>query len=101
LSLENLYKLVEQARSIVVERGNPDKFLLWRAYVALECAILDLKLRNSLEGAPAAKHVKSTDLDTVKSVISRLDLSSQDKRKLLNDLRLCRDIVKAIVASKL
>jgi hypothetical protein len=34
-------------------------------------------------------------------MIDRLDLSSGDKKKLLDDLRLCRDIVKALVASKL
>jgi hypothetical protein len=100
--LENLFRLVGQARSIVVESSsNPDKVSLWRAYVALECAILDLKLRHSLEGNPPPKHVKSADLATAKSLISRLDLSSKDKAKLLNDLRLCRDIVKAMVASKL
>ncbi|MDQ4050220.1 MAG: hypothetical protein M3093_01250 [Thermoproteota archaeon] len=99
--MENLYRLVEQARSIVVESGNPDKFLLWRAYVALECAILDLKLHHSLEGNSPPKHVKSADLDTARSMIGRIDVSSQDKRKLLSDLRLCRDIVKAVVASRL
>jgi hypothetical protein len=34
-------------------------------------------------------------------MIGRLDLSSGDKKKLLYDLRSCRDIVKALVASKL
>jgi hypothetical protein len=96
--LENLYRLVGQARSIVVESSNPDKVSLWRAYVALECAILDLKLRQGLEGNPPPKHVKSADLATAKLMIRHLDLSSQDKKKLLSDLRSCRDVVKAIVA---
>ncbi len=99
--MENLYRLVEQARSIVVERSNPDKVSLWRAYVALECAILDLKLRHGLEGNPSPQHVKFVDLATAKSLICRLDLSCQDKKKLLSDLRSCRDVVKALVASKL
>ena len=99
--MENLYRLVEQARSIVVESSNPDKVSLWRAYVALECAILDLKLRHGLEGDHPPPHVKSVDLATAKSLICRLDLSSQDKKKLLSDLRSCRDVVKALVASKL
>ena len=99
--MENLYRLVGQARSIVVESSNPDKVSLWRAYVALECAILDLKLRQGLEGNPPPKHVKSSDLATAKLMIRRLDLSSQDKKKLLSDLRSCRDVVKAIVAGKL
>ncbi|MDP9015460.1 MAG: hypothetical protein M3M87_01695 [Thermoproteota archaeon] len=99
--MENLHRLVEQARSIVVESSNPDKVSLWRAYVALECAILDLKLRHGLEGNPPPKHVKSIDLATAKSLICRLDLSSQDKKRLLSDLRSCRDVVKTLVASKL
>ena len=99
--MENLYRLVEQARSIVVESSNPDKVSLWRAYVALECAILDLKLRHGLEGNPSPKHVKSVDLAIAKSLICQLDLSSQDKKRLLSDLRSCRDVVKTLVASKL
>ncbi|HEX2471915.1 MAG TPA: hypothetical protein VHJ59_04110 [Nitrososphaera sp.] len=99
--MEKLDRLVEQAKSIVVESSNPDRLSLWRAYVALEYAILDLKLRYGLEGNPPPKPVKSVDLATVKSMIGRLDLSSGDKKKLLDDLRLCRDIVKALVASKL
>jgi hypothetical protein len=99
--LEKLNRLVEQAKSILVESSNPDRLSLWRAYVALEYAILDLKLRYGLEGNPPSKPVKSADLATVKSMIGRLNLSSGDKKKLLDDLRICRDIVKALVASKL
>lgn len=99
--LEKLYRLVEQAKSIVVESSNPDRESLWRAYVALEYAILDLKLRHRLEGNPPPKSIKSADLDDAKSMIHRLDLSSGDKKKLLDDLRSCRDIVKALMASKL
>lgn len=99
--MEKLDRLIEQAKSILIESSNPGRLPLWRAYVALEYAILDLKLRYGLEGNPPPKPVKSPDLTTVKSMISRLDLSSGDKKKLLDDLRLCRDIVKALVASKL
>ncbi len=99
--MENLHRLVEQARSIVVESSNPDKVSLWRAYVALEYAILDLKLHYGLEGSPLPKPVKSADLATAKSTIGRLNLASSDKKKLLYDLRSCRDIIKALVASKL
>jgi hypothetical protein len=94
-------RLVEQAKSIVVESSNPDRLSLWRAYVALEYAILELKLRYGLEGNPPPKPVKSADLAAAKSMIGRLDLSSEDKKKLLEDLRTCRDIVKTLVASKL
>ena len=99
--MEKLERLVEQAKLIIVESSNPDRVSLWRAYVALEYAILDLKLRHGLEGNPQPKPVKSADLSTAKSMIGRLDPSSSDKKKLLDDLRLCRDIVKALVASKL
>jgi hypothetical protein len=48
--LEKLDRLVEKAKSILVESSNPGRLPLWRAYVALEYAILDLKLRYGLEG---------------------------------------------------
>ena len=99
--MEKLDRLVEQARSIVLENSNPDKMSLWRAYVALEYAILDLKLRHGLEGNPPPKPAKSSDFAAAKSMIMRLDLSSGDKKKLLYDLRSCRNIIKALVASKL
>ena len=99
--MEKMDRLVEQAKSIVVESSNPDRLSLWRAYVALEYAILELKLRYGLEGNPPPKPVKSADLAAAKSMIGRLDLSSEDKKKLLEDLRTCRDIVKTLVASKL
>ena len=99
--MEKLNRLVEQAKSIVLESSNPDRMSLWRAYVALEYAILDLKLCHGLEGNPPPKPVKSADLAAAKSMIGRLDLSSGDNKKLLYDLRSCRNIVKALVASKL
>ena len=99
--MEKLERLVEQAKSIVLKSSNPDRISLWRAYVALEYAVLDLKLHYGLEGSPLPKPVKSADLATAKSTIGRLNLASSDKKKLLYDLRSCRDIVKALVASKL
>ena len=96
-----MYRLVEQAKSIVLESSNPDRMSLWRAYVALEYAILDLKLHHGLEGNPSPKPFKSADLATAKSMVGRVNLPSSDKKKLLYDLRSCRDIVKALVASKL
>ena len=99
--MEKLERLVEQAKSIVLKSSNPDRISLWRAYVALEYAVLDLKLHYGLEGSPLPKPVKSADLATAKSTIGRLNLASSDKKKLLYDLRSCRDIIKALVASKL
>ena len=99
--MERLDRLVEQAKSIILENSNPDRMSLWRAYVALEYAILDLKLRYGLEGNPPPKPAKSADLAAARSMVMRLDLSSGDKKKLLYDLRSCRNVIKALVASKL
>ena len=99
--MEKLDRLVEQAKSIILENSNPDRMSLWRAYVALEYAILDLKLRYGLEGNPQPKPAKSADLAAARSMVMRLDLSSGDKKKLLYDLRSCRNVIKALVASKL
>lgn len=95
--MDRLGELVDQAKAIVA--GGPDRASLWRAYVALEYAILDLKLRHGLEGeAPPPKPAKkSVDIIEARSMLARIDLSS-DKRKLLYDLRSCRDVVKALVA---
>ena len=98
--MDRLGELVGQARAIV--SGDPDRASLWRAYVALEYAVMDIKLRHGLEGeAPPpnpAKKNKPVDITEARSMLMRLDLSS-DRKKLLYDLRSCRDVVKAIVAS--
>jgi hypothetical protein len=99
--LDKLDRLIEQAKSIIVASSNPDRASLWHAYVALEYAILDLKLHQGLEGNQPPKPIKSADLAAAKSMIGRLDPSAGDKKKLLYDLRSCRDMVKALVASKL
>ena len=99
MSLDKLDRLIEQAKSIVNASSKPDRTSLWRAYVALEYAVLDLKLRHDLEGNPAPKAVQTADLADAKLIIGRLNLDSDDKRKLLYDLRSCRNIVKALVES--
>jgi hypothetical protein len=95
--LDRLCELVKKAKAIVA--GDPDRASLWRAYVALEYAVMDLKMRNGLEGeAPPEKPAKKViDISEARSMLARLDLSG-DKRKLLYDLRSCRDVVKALVA---
>jgi uncharacterized coiled-coil DUF342 family protein len=95
--LDKLDELIEKAKAIVA--GDPDKTSLWRAYVALEYAIMDLKLRHNLEGqvVPEKPAKKAIDISEARSMLARIDLSS-DKKKLLYDLRSCRDIVKALVA---
>jgi hypothetical protein len=95
--LDTLSELVGKAKAIVA--GDPDKASLWRAYVALEYAIMDMKLRHNLDGEQQPKPAKkNVDLAEARLLLARLDLSS-DKKKLLHDLRSCRDVVKAIVAS--
>lgn len=94
--MERLGELVGRAKAIVA--GDPDRAALWRAYVALEYAVMDLKLRNGLEGEAVPKPAKkSVGVADARTMLDRLDLSS-DKKKLLYDLRSCRDAVKAIVA---
>jgi hypothetical protein len=96
--LDKLGELIEKAKAIVA--GNPDRTSLWRAYVALEYAVMDLKLRHNLEGEvlPAKPAKKLIDIAEARSMLARIDLSS-DSKKLLYDLRSCRDVVKALVAS--
>ena len=93
---DRVRELVEQA-VLMIQEGS-----LWRAYVAVESAILDLKLRNSLEGqkappAPKRTAKKEELVATARSGLASLDFSG-DKKKLLYELRACRDALKAAVA---
>lgn len=94
-----LEELVGKARATLAA-GDLDRQSLWRAYVAVEYAILDLKLRHGLEGeAPPAKLAKkAATVASAKSMLDGIDLSSPDRKKLLRDLRACRDVLKALVA---
>ena len=96
--MDRLDDLVKKAKAIVA--GDPDRTSIWRAYVALEYAIMDLKLRHNLEGeaAPERPAKKAIDIIEARSMLARIDLSS-DRRKLLYDLRSCRDLLKALVAN--
>jgi hypothetical protein len=99
-----LDELVGQAKAIVaaaIAAGDPDRASLWRAYIALEYAILDLKLRHRLEGEepPKKPAKKAVSIAEARSMLDRIDLSAaDDSKKLLYDLRSCRDIIKALVA---
>ena len=90
-------KLLNRAKAIA-DNAN-DKASLWRAYVAVEYAILDLKLRYHLEGESPPKPPKEPDLATVRAMLKHIEPMSQDKKKLLYDLRACRNQLKALVAS--
>jgi hypothetical protein len=93
-------ELVLQAKSLILgdELRRPE---LWRAYVAIEYAILDLKLRHRIEGAPPPAKLtrkNAVDLALARSLLDRIDLTSDEKR-LLYDLRACRDVLKSLVAN--
>jgi hypothetical protein len=94
--LDRLNALVQDAGR-QLEEGS-----LWRAYVAVESAILDVKMRQGLEHeeppAPPKRTAKRDDLlADARLRLARLDLSG-DKKKLLYDLRACRDVLKAVLA---
>jgi hypothetical protein len=95
-------ELVGRARDILFSAN--DKLggsALWRAYVSIEYSILDLKLRYGLEGEVPPKKLSRkavVDIAAIKSMVVALDTSSADKKKLLYDLRACRDMLKAAVA---
>ena len=90
---------VEQARKLVAV--NPGKPELWRAYVSIEYAILDLKLRGRIEHEPAPPkrgRKNPASLDLARTLLEKLDLAA-DSKKLLYDLRVCRDVLKSLVAA--
>lgn len=97
--------LVTQARGVLAGAGGDDSTSLWRAYVAVEYAILDLKLRHGLEHEPVPtapkRAAKREDLlSTAREKLGHLDLEKEvgDGKKLLYDLRECRDALKALLA---
>lgn len=96
---DKAHELAAQALDVLSRAADPAS--VWRAYVAVEYAILDVKLRNNLENEPAPSAPKRTTktedlLVVAKEKLERLDHS--DKKKLLYELRQCRDALKAILA---
>ncbi|AIC15966.1 hypothetical protein [Nitrososphaera viennensis] len=97
--------LVAQAQGVLARADDPAS--LWRAYVAVEYAILDIKLRHGLEHeqSPPAPPKKAADDDDgdllafAREKLARLDLEG-DRKKLLYNLRECRDALKALLARK-
>jgi hypothetical protein len=92
-------ELVKKAKSLVAE--NPGKEELWRAYVSIEYAILDLKLRHRIEHAPAPPKRARKDAASAglaRSMLDKIDLGA-DAKKILYDLRACRDVLKSLVAA--
>lgn len=93
---DKVYELLIQAKAIA--EGANDNMSLWRVYVAIEYAILDLKLRYNLEGELQPKPAAKADLAAVKLMLEHIDPKLQDKKKLLYDLRNCRNLLKGLVA---
>ena len=74
----------------------------WRAYVAVEYAVLEVKMRHGLEHEPPPPPVKRTakkaDLLAIAGKkLALLDYDA-DVKKLLYELRACRDALKAAAA---
>jgi hypothetical protein len=90
---------LEQAKKLLA--ANPGKPELWRAYVSIEYAILDLKLRHRIEHAPAPPkrgRKNPVNIDLARSLLDKIDVAA-DAKKLLYDLRECRDVLKSLVAA--
>jgi hypothetical protein len=107
-----LCKLINQTKVCLDDNnGKPTRSSLWRAYVSLEYAILDLKLRYSIHENSISKIemknkivvnrslvenlYKENYIKIVKLKLERADLV--DKNVLLSELRLCRDLLKNLV----
>lgn len=102
--------LVEQARTLLEssnsDNDNDDDELLWQAYVAIERAILAVKLRHpELEGEklpPASKRTAKREDLIAAAKAAMLQLTAVDAygktEETLYLLRTCRDALKAAVA---
>ena len=74
----------------------------WRAYVVVEYAVLEIKMRHGLEHEPSPPPPKRTAkkaelLAIAGEKLARLDYDG-DAKKLLYELRVCRDALKASAA---
>ncbi|HEU4984171.1 MAG TPA: hypothetical protein VFT58_00910 [Nitrososphaera sp.] len=101
-SSRRTYDLVVQAQAVLARADDPVS--LWRAYVAIEYAILDMKLRYDLEHEqppPAPKRTAKREdlLSAARGKLARLEFEEkEDRKKLLYELRECRDALKALLA---
>jgi hypothetical protein len=91
-------ELVSKAKAIL-SSGELGRLELWRAYVSVEYAILDLKLRSGLEGQPFPPHPtkKTVSVELARKLLDRVNTEAKPE-ELLHDLRVCRDVLKALVA---
>lgn len=96
---DRIRNLVAQAMVVLAKADTPTS--LWRAYVGVEYAILDVKLRYGLENEkspPAPKRTVKRDelLSLARQKLSGIDF--EDKKDLLRELRECRNALKALLA---
>jgi hypothetical protein len=99
--LDRLHDLVGQARKML-ESEQPDESSIWRAYVAVESAILDLKLAHNLEherppSGPKRNAKKDELISAARKKLKEIDFVG-DKKTLLYDLRSCRNALKALLS---
>lgn len=99
--MDRLHDFVEQARKIL-ESEQPDESSIWRAYVALESAILDLKLAHNLEhekqpSSPKRNAKKDELILAARKKLREIDVEG-DKKALLYNLRSCRNALKALLS---
>ena len=96
--------LIAQAQSLLA-RAADDPKSLWRAYVAVEYAILDIKLIYGLEHerpplTPKRTAKREDLLSTARTKLTQIASERDDdnRKKLLYELRECRDALKALLA---
>ncbi|MGI0019109.1 MAG: hypothetical protein ACREAY_01415 [Nitrososphaera sp.] len=91
----------DKVRDLVQQAADAMQADAWRAYVAIEYAVLEVKMRHGLEHEPSPPPVKRTAkkadlLALAGEKLVHLDYS--DAKKLLYELRICRDALKAATA---
>jgi hypothetical protein len=93
---DKVNELLNQAKESIYDPNT--RMAFWRAYIAVEYAVLDVKLRYKIEGQLSPKPTKENNpLVSVKFMLKQIDPCSADKKKLLYDLRVCRDMLKELV----
>jgi hypothetical protein len=102
MSKEKIADLVSKAKDYLAKPNAERTEDCWRAYVCIEYAILDLKLANQLV-VPTQRVKKKRMGQQERLALARGKLESlklnREPLELLQELRDCRDILKALVAN--
>lgn len=92
----------DRVRDLVSQAMEAMSADVWRAYVAIECAVLEVKMRHHLEHEPSPpppkRTAKKADLLAIAGEKLALIDYDGDAKKLLYELRVCRDALKASAA---